>query len=32
MGPFTAPRPLIILGWLATAAMAAAAVRMFIPG
>jgi Mn2+/Fe2+ NRAMP family transporter len=30
MGAFTASRPLLILGWLATAVMAAAAVRMFI--
>jgi Mn2+/Fe2+ NRAMP family transporter len=28
---FTASRPLIILGWLATAVMGAAAVWMFIP-
>jgi len=32
MGAFTASRPLIILGWIATAVMGAAAVRMFIPG
>jgi Mn2+ and Fe2+ transporters of the NRAMP family len=32
MGAFTASRSLIILGWIATAVMAAAAVRMFIPG
>jgi Mn2+/Fe2+ NRAMP family transporter len=32
MGNFTASRPLIILGWIATAVMGAAAVRMFIPG
>ena len=32
MGDFTASRPLIILGWIATAVMGAAAVRMFIPG
>jgi Mn2+/Fe2+ NRAMP family transporter len=31
MGAFTASRPLIILGWIATAVMGAAAVRMFIP-
>jgi Mn2+/Fe2+ NRAMP family transporter len=31
MGPFTASRPIIILGWLATAVMGAAAVWMFIP-
>jgi Mn2+/Fe2+ NRAMP family transporter len=32
MGPYTQGRPIIILGWIATAVMAAAAVRMFIPG
>jgi Mn2+/Fe2+ NRAMP family transporter len=32
MGAFTASRPLIILGWIATAVMGVAAVRMFIPG
>ena len=32
MGAFTMGRPIIILGWIATAVMAAAAVRMFIPG
>jgi Mn2+/Fe2+ NRAMP family transporter len=32
MGDFTASRPLIILGWIATAVMGAATVRMFIPG
>ena len=32
MGEFTASRPLVILGWIATAVMGAAAVRMFIPG
>jgi Mn2+/Fe2+ NRAMP family transporter len=32
MGAFTAGRSIIILGWIATAAMGAAAVRMFIPG
>ena len=32
MGAFTASRSLIILGWIATAVMGAAAVRMFIPG
>jgi Mn2+/Fe2+ NRAMP family transporter len=31
MGPFTATKPVIILGWAATALMGAAAVRMFIP-
>ncbi|MDE2575188.1 MAG: divalent metal cation transporter [Rhodospirillales bacterium] len=32
MGAFTASRPLVILGWTATAVMGAAAVRMLIPG
>lgn len=32
MGAFTASRSLIILGWIATAVMGAAAIRMFIPG
>jgi NRAMP (natural resistance-associated macrophage protein)-like metal ion transporter len=32
MGIFTASRPLIILGWIATAVMSAAAACMFIPG
>jgi Mn2+/Fe2+ NRAMP family transporter len=32
MGDFTASRPLIILGWVATALMGAAAVGMFTPG
>ena len=32
MGAFTASRSLIILGWIATAVMGAAAMRMFIPG
>jgi len=32
MGDFTASRPLIVLGWVATAVMAAAALAMFIPG
>jgi Mn2+/Fe2+ NRAMP family transporter len=32
MGDFTASRALIVLGWIATAVMGAAAVRMFIPG
>jgi Mn2+/Fe2+ NRAMP family transporter len=32
MGEFTASRPIVILGWIATALMGAAAVRMFIPG
>ncbi|MCX4145115.1 MULTISPECIES: NRAMP family divalent metal transporter [Paraburkholderia] len=31
MGDFTASRPLIILGWVATALMGAAAIGMFIP-
>jgi Mn2+/Fe2+ NRAMP family transporter len=32
MGAFTAGRPLIVLGWIATAVMGVSAVRMFIPG
>ena len=32
MGPYTASRPLVVLGWIATAVMGAAAVRMLIPG
>jgi Mn2+/Fe2+ NRAMP family transporter len=32
MGAFTATRTLVNLGWIATAVMGAAAVRMFIPG
>jgi Mn2+/Fe2+ NRAMP family transporter len=32
MGAFTAGRSTIILGWIATAVMGVAAVRMFIPG
>jgi Mn2+/Fe2+ NRAMP family transporter len=32
MGDFTASRPLIILGWIATVVMGLAVVRMFIPG
>jgi Mn2+/Fe2+ NRAMP family transporter len=32
MGAFTASRSIIVLGWIATAVMGAAAVRMFIPG
>jgi Mn2+/Fe2+ NRAMP family transporter len=32
MGAFTVGRSIIILGWIATAVMGAAAVRMFIPG
>jgi Mn2+/Fe2+ NRAMP family transporter len=31
MGPFTAAKPIIILGWTATLLMGAAALRMFIP-
>jgi len=31
MGAFTASRPIVILGWIATALMGAAAVRMFVP-
>lgn len=32
MGAFTASRPLLVLGWIATAVMGAAAIGMFIPG
>jgi len=32
MGPFTAGRPIVILGWIATAVMGAAAAAMFVPG
>jgi len=32
MGDYTAGRPIIILGWIATVVMGLAAVRMFIPG
>ncbi|AOR66080.1 iron transporter [Burkholderia stabilis] len=32
MGAFTASRPLIILGWIATAVMGVAAVAMLLPG
>ena len=32
MGPYTASRSLIILGWIATALMGAAVLRMFVPG
>jgi Mn2+/Fe2+ NRAMP family transporter len=32
MGAYTAHPALVVLGWIATAIMAAAAVRMFIPG
>ncbi len=31
MGAFTASRTLIVLGWIATGVMGAAAVRMVIP-
>jgi Mn2+/Fe2+ NRAMP family transporter len=31
MGSYTASRPIIVLGWIATAVMAAAAVLMFLP-
>jgi len=31
MGAFTAPRNLIVLGWIATAVMGAAVLRMFMP-
>ena len=31
MGDFTARRPTVILGWIATAVMGAAAVLMFTP-
>jgi hypothetical protein len=30
MGPFTLPRPLWAMGWLSTAAMAAAVAAMFL--
>ena len=32
MGAFTAPRSIVVLGWIATAVMGASAVRMFMPG
>jgi Mn2+/Fe2+ NRAMP family transporter len=32
MGKFTADRPTLFLGWIATAVMGAAAAWMFIPG
>jgi NRAMP (natural resistance-associated macrophage protein)-like metal ion transporter len=32
MGVFTAGRPIVILGWIATAVMGAAAAAMFVPG
>ena len=32
MGPFTASRPIVLLGWIATAVMGVAAVWMFLPG
>jgi Mn2+/Fe2+ NRAMP family transporter len=31
MGAFTAPRPVVVLGWIATAVMGIAAVWMFVP-
>lgn len=31
MGPYTASRPVLALGWLATAIMGAAAIAMFVP-
>ncbi len=31
MGEFTASRPIVFLGWVTTAVMSAAAIRMFIP-
>jgi len=31
MGPFTVSRPIVLLGWIATAVMGAAAVRMLVP-
>lgn len=31
MGSFTASRPIVVLGWVATVLMGAAAVRMFVP-
>jgi Mn2+/Fe2+ NRAMP family transporter len=32
MGRFTASRPIVILGWIGTAVIGLAAVRMFVPG
>jgi Mn2+/Fe2+ NRAMP family transporter len=32
MGPYTATRTLVILGWIATAVMGAAAMLMLLPG
>jgi Mn2+/Fe2+ NRAMP family transporter len=32
MGPFTARRPIVILGWIGAVVMGLAAMRMFIPG
>jgi Mn2+/Fe2+ NRAMP family transporter len=32
MGAFTLSRTIVVLGWIATALMGAAAVRMLIPG
>jgi len=31
MGDYTASRPIIVLGWITTFVMGAAAVRMFMP-
>ena len=31
MGPFTSSRPIVILGWTATAVMAGASIMMFLP-
>jgi len=32
MGDYTASRPIVVLGWIATVVMGLAAIRMFIPG
>jgi len=32
MGPYVAPKPIIVLGWIATAVMGVAAAWMFVPG
>ena len=32
MGAFTASKPIIALGWITTALMAAAGIGMFLPG
>jgi Mn2+/Fe2+ NRAMP family transporter len=32
LGAYVASRPIVILGWIATLVMGAAAVRMFMPG